>query len=317
MTRTSDTPQRLTYTITIPTYNETDDIGATCDSLLRLAPEPDEIIFVDDASTDDTRSVIREYLSRASIQLIEQRTNRGVGAARNVGAKAATGDVIVFLDADVRLPSDFLQRLSSHYERGADSVAVESAAANMASTYARFFQAQHEHLFGEDRLEQNQPASFSQAFSCRRALALSIGLFTESVPGSGGGEDGEFAKRLSMETSRGVIDKTIVVSHVVPDTLRHFWRQWVGRGMAVPFFRRGVTGTGWPLLIVERLGAALWSLVRLIAIVPGARHAVALASHSERRWTDVPSFLALTVLQVAALRFGEWKGLFRLLLSRR
>ena len=299
-----------TFTIIVSAYNESRDIDSTCEALLQLSPQP-EVLFVDDASTDNTADIIRRYLVRPSMRLIRQRTNRGVGATRNVGTKAATSDIVVFLDADVRLPSDFLRRLSRHYEQGADYVVVESAVANIASTYARFFQAQHQYLFGG-----NQPVGFSQGFSCRRSLALSVGLFTETVPGAGGGEDGEFARRLSMKTNRGVVDKTIVVGHVVPDTMRLFWNQWEGRGVAVPFFRRGVHHAKWPLLVVERLAAALWSFLLVIVIVPVARNAVALASRSERRWSDLPSFLALTVLQVLASRFGEWKGMCRLYLSR-
>ena len=291
--------------------NEATDIGSTCDALLALAPEPEEIIFVDGASSDDTRSVIQRYLVRPSMQLIEEGSRRGVSAARNSGALASKGDVLVFLNADVRLPSDFLHRLSSHYEQGADYVAVESDVINTDSVYGRFLQAQHEHFFGSDK-----PVGWTEGFSCRRSLALQAGLFAEVLPGAGG-EDGEFVERLSALTSRGVTDKTIVVPHVTPSTMADFWRQWHGRGVAVPFLRHRVDHLSWPMLITERIAAGLWSLLLGLLGVPVISRAIALARRSKRRWSDVLLFVALSILQQLAHRAGEWQGMLRLYVADR
>lgn len=309
MTETSGAARRLSFTIVIPTYNEAADIGATCDSLLALEPAPEEIVFVDDASTDGTRSIIRRYLIHPSMRLIEARSNRGVATTRNVGARAAGGDVIVFLNADVRLPPDFLLRVSRHYEQGADYVSVESEVSNTDSVYGRFLQAQHEHFWGSDK-----PVSWTEGFSCRRALALQAGLFAEALPGAGG-EDGEFLQRLSALTSRGVTDKTIVVSHVTPSTMGDFWHQWHSRGVSVPFLRHRVHHLSWPMLIAERIAAGVWSLLLGLLGVPVVSRAVALARRSKRRWSDVPSFVALGVLQQLAHRAGEWQGVLRLYLA--
>ena len=299
---------RPTFTIIVPTHNEAADIGATCDALLALAPEPDEIIFVDDASSDDTRSLIRRYLVRPSIHLIEEQTNRGVATTRNVGVRIAKSDIVIFLNADVRLPSDFLLRLTPHYEQGADYVAVESSVMNTDSVYGRFLEAQHQHLHGS-----TPRLGWTEGFSCRRTLALQVGLFAEALPGAGG-EDGEFVQRLSAVTSKGVTDRTIVVPHIVPSTMVDFWRQWTSRGVAVPFLHHYVHQIAWPRLVAERIAASAWSLVLGILGVPAVTRAIALAKRS-RRWSDVPSFTALSVLQQIAHRTGEWRGLRRLYLA--
>ena len=193
-----------TFAVVVPAYNEATDIGATCKALLDLSPAPDEIVFVDDASTDDTADIIRRHLVRPSMHLVVQPTNRGPAAARNAAVAATTSEVIVFVDADVLLPPNFLARLALHYEHGADSVAVEAKVPTADAACERFFQAQHHYLYGDDR-----DVGWSQAFSCRRSLAVRAGLFAEELPVPGG-EDGEFVQRLSTCTNRCVIDKTIV-----------------------------------------------------------------------------------------------------------
>jgi glycosyltransferase involved in cell wall biosynthesis len=290
----------------VPAYNEAADIGATCKALLALDPPPAEIVFVDDASTDGTPAIIGRYLERPSIRLIVQPANRGPAAARNAGITAATSDVIVFVDADVLLPTDFLARLSSHYERGADMVAVEAAASATDMACERFFQAQHRFLYADER-----DVGWSQGFSCRREIAVRAGLFTEALPVPGG-EDGEFVERLSACTTNRVVDRTIVVHHVSPNTIREFWRQWQGRGVAVPFVRRRVHRIAWPLLVAERLAAAAWSALLVVTLLPMLRRAALLTPLSVRGWSDLPSFLGLSILQLVAQRIGEWRGMFRM-----
>jgi glycosyltransferase involved in cell wall biosynthesis len=309
----SDRPLRkgsLTFAVVVPAYNEAADISATCEALLALTPAPDEIVFVDDASTDDTATIIGRYTVRPSIRLIVQPANRGPAAARNVGVNATTSDIIVFVDADVLLPPDFLARLSHHYEQGADSVAVEAAVPATNAAYERFFQAQHHYLYGDDR-----EVGWSQGFSCRRSLALKAGLFPEALPVPGG-EDGEFVERLSACTSRRITDKTIVVCHISPNTIGDFWRQWQGRGVAVPFVRHRIHHLKWPRLFAERFAAAVWSALLVVTVVPMIRRAALLTPLSTRGWSDLPPFLGLSILQLVAQRIGEWKGMLRLYASR-
>ena len=310
MSQPSRLARPLSYAAVVPAYNEAADIGATCEALLALDPALDEIIFVDDASTDETPAIISRYLDRPSVRLIVQPANRGPAAARNAGISAATSDVIVFVDADVLLPRDFLARLLPHYERGADTVAVEAAASATDVACERFFQAQHRYLYGD-----GHDIGWSQGFSCRRAVAVRAGMFTEALPAPGG-EDGEFVERLSACTANRVVDRTIVVHHVSPSTVGEFWRQWQGRGIAVPFVRSRVHRIAWPLLVAERLAAAAWSALLVVTVLPMLRRAALLTPLSVRGWSDLPSFLGLSILQLVAQRIGEWRGMFRMYGSR-
>jgi glycosyltransferase involved in cell wall biosynthesis len=83
--------------VVIPTFNYGRFVCHAVDSVLRQTVAPHEVIVVDDGSTDDTARALRSYGD--AINLIRQ-VNRGVAAARNHGAREASGEVLAFLDAD-------------------------------------------------------------------------------------------------------------------------------------------------------------------------------------------------------------------------
>ena len=83
--------------VIIPNFNRAGLICATIENLLAQTKPPQEIIIVDDGSTDDSLSVIRSYGSKVTLL---QQSNAGPGAARNTGLKAATGRYIQFQDSD-------------------------------------------------------------------------------------------------------------------------------------------------------------------------------------------------------------------------
>lgn len=89
--------------VVIPAYNHSAFLGGTLQSVFEQHLRPVEVIVVDDGSTDRTGDVLRMYGNRL---LVLSQPNRGVAAARNAGAAAASGALLAFLDADdVWLPT--------------------------------------------------------------------------------------------------------------------------------------------------------------------------------------------------------------------
>jgi len=113
----------MRVSVIIPTYNVGEFISDTLDSVLAQSRPADEVIVIDDASTDDTRDIVRGY----RVTLIEQPENRGSCAARNRGILAATGDVIATIDGDDLWAPDHLRVLTTLLERYPDAVAAGSA----------------------------------------------------------------------------------------------------------------------------------------------------------------------------------------------
>lgn len=85
------------FSVIIPAYNSAETLARAVESVFAQSWPADEIIVIDDGSTDDTLQVARGFGDQ--IQVIHQ-SNAGVSVARNRGAEAATGDWLTFLDAD-------------------------------------------------------------------------------------------------------------------------------------------------------------------------------------------------------------------------
>ena len=97
----------MLISVIIPAFNEEDYIGETLASLNRaIAFISAEIIVVDNDSVDLTASVARDF---GATVIMETRHN--VAKVRNTGAESASGDVLMFVDADAIVPDKLLRRI--------------------------------------------------------------------------------------------------------------------------------------------------------------------------------------------------------------
>ena len=86
--------------IVIPLFNSEETIAATVNSVLKQSYKPQELILVDDGSTDNTFRLCKKLCHQLSQVSYIYQTNKGVGAARNRGIKEAAGTHIAFCDHD-------------------------------------------------------------------------------------------------------------------------------------------------------------------------------------------------------------------------
>ena len=96
----------MRISIIIPTFNSQTVIRDCIESIPN--DRNLEIIVVDDGSTDNTCSIVKEY---NAIKLIRNKNNNGVSFARNRGLEAATGDFVMFLDSDDRFSKGFFDKI--------------------------------------------------------------------------------------------------------------------------------------------------------------------------------------------------------------
>jgi glycosyltransferase involved in cell wall biosynthesis len=112
------------YSIIIPAYNESARLGSTLDRVLGYVSAQSwdaEVIVVDDGSRDNTADMVREYAqSHPGLRLLQNPGNRGKGYAVRNGMLNATGNVLLFSDADLSAPIEEAPRLFSAIASGAD-----------------------------------------------------------------------------------------------------------------------------------------------------------------------------------------------------
>jgi glycosyltransferase involved in cell wall biosynthesis len=97
----------MDITVIIPTYNEEHTIREIL-SRVQATQIADEILVVDDGSTDGTRDILEEIHSQGSVRVIYHEHNQGKGAAVRTGIEAAAGEVIIIQDADLEYdPRDY------------------------------------------------------------------------------------------------------------------------------------------------------------------------------------------------------------------
>jgi glycosyltransferase involved in cell wall biosynthesis len=105
----------LSLSVVIRSRDEADRLRLTLASLTRQTAEV-EVVVVDDGSTDHTQAVLSEAAASLSLVVVRHTAARGRSAASNAGARAASGDLLLFLDGDTLAGPDMARR---HLERHA------------------------------------------------------------------------------------------------------------------------------------------------------------------------------------------------------
>ncbi|MGZ4829445.1 MAG: glycosyltransferase [Candidatus Angelobacter sp.] len=102
----------VSISIIIPALNEEKMIGRCLESLTKVAFSRDrfEVLVVDNGSRDQTLIIAGSFKDRLNVKILQQAGVR-ISALRNLGARAAAGDILAFLDADCLPPADWLDRI--------------------------------------------------------------------------------------------------------------------------------------------------------------------------------------------------------------
>jgi glycosyltransferase involved in cell wall biosynthesis len=104
---------RRRYAVVIPAYNRADLIARAVESALRQERPPDEIIVVDDGSTDDTSAALGRFGSAVTYL---RKEHEGVSTARNLGVAHSNADFVAFLDSDDFWDEGHLRRVDAAIE---------------------------------------------------------------------------------------------------------------------------------------------------------------------------------------------------------
>ncbi|MDJ0521688.1 MAG: glycosyltransferase family A protein [Planctomycetota bacterium] len=110
--------------VIIPVFNRPDAVVECLDSVAAQTQAAEEIVVIDDGSTDHTPDAIRAWIASRSQGVLLQQQNAGASAARNTGVRATSEELLAFLDSDDIWPPDFLERAAQVLEVSPAAVAA-------------------------------------------------------------------------------------------------------------------------------------------------------------------------------------------------
>jgi GT2 family glycosyltransferase len=212
--------------VIVCSYNGARTIRECCEGLLELDYSNYEVIVVDDGSRDTTAAIATEYGFR-----VIRTMNRGLSHARNVGMRAATGEILAYIDDDTRPDPHWLTYLAetfqntSHAAVGGPNLAppedgtVAECVANAPGnpTHVLFSDTEAEHIPGCN-------------MAIRKSCLEAIGGFDPQFRIAG--DDVDVCWRLQERGWTIGFHPAAVVWHHRRNSLRAYWKQQTGYGNA-------------------------------------------------------------------------------------
>ncbi|MCH9021987.1 MAG: glycosyltransferase family 2 protein [Planctomycetes bacterium] len=219
-------PLSTTVSVVIPAYNVARHIGRAIESVLGQSLRADELIVVDDGSSDQTAEVVKGYGS--AVRYIHQ-DNGGASVARNTGIQAASGEWIAFLDGDDEWLEGYLEKQLALLENNPELVWTTGnfyrclcgqggKGVEVAPHKARKFLAGRD--YAEDYFTAHQAGvrGWTGTVVVKRQVVLEAGLFRT---GQLQANDLDMWWRIAYRWPRiGYLPEPLAVYHMgVPDTL--------------------------------------------------------------------------------------------------
>jgi glycosyltransferase involved in cell wall biosynthesis len=189
--RVAKTTGQPTIAVVIPTYQRRDAVIEAVRSVLEQDASADEVIVVDDGSTDGTADAL-EAVFGASIRVLRQ-ANRGPSAARNEGIRQAQSKVIAFQDSDNRWLPHHLGLVHDLLAHHPDAALVATSDSYQFGTDTATDARRRD--LAEALLLERADVAYLTTIACPRALLQEIGGFDEQLRF---GEDVDLFIRLAL-----------------------------------------------------------------------------------------------------------------------
>ena len=213
-------------TVAIPCYNGARYLEQTIKSVLTQQRPAEEILVIDDGSTDESAAIA----ARHPVRLVSHSTNRGLSAVRNTAISESVGDILAFIDVDAVAHPLWLETLHTSYTDGGVSGAggpgIESNIQNKADRW-RQLHAMQGH---GDRPLHHAPYLFGLNMSFRVDALRKVGGFDANLRTNA--EDMDIGYRLNDAGCRLVYRPDAIVYHQRQDDLNSLrqamyrWYYW-------------------------------------------------------------------------------------------
>ncbi len=245
----------MRITVYLPCYNGAQHLAATLAGVRGQTRPADEVIVVDDGSTDGSGEIARAHGAR----VIAHRLNRGIAAARNTAWREARGDVIVGLDVDAIPAPDYLERIQDTFAlrpelAGLCGRLAEAHSVLLPDRWRQVHMAQHH---GAARMDRPR-ICFGAVSAFRRGAIEQVGGWNERYRTNH--EDVDFTWRLHEAGLHTAYEPEVIARHQRRDTaasvLSGFWSWFAPHGRDEGHFR------SWEALLEQRVGPVTWGIHR-------------------------------------------------------
>jgi cellulose synthase/poly-beta-1,6-N-acetylglucosamine synthase-like glycosyltransferase len=216
--------------IVVPVYNGTATITACLESFAaQTYPGLHmEVFIVDDGSTDGTPEFVEQLVgqwdeAKPRVTVLRQ-AHQGPAAARNRGAAAATGEFVLFTDADCVAERDWVEQMVLPFQSPEVAAVKGAYKTRQRSLVARFAQAEFDARYRLLAAARYVDVVFSYSAGFRRELFIGIGGFDTSFPVADN-EDTELSYRVAAAGHRIVFNPRAIIYHRHPATLGQYLRK--------------------------------------------------------------------------------------------
>ena len=217
---------RPRVTIIVPVYNEEVIIQRTINALLKSNYALTEILIIDDGSTDQTASIVKEsYYKNKKVKLI-QKENGGKASALNIGFQQAKGEIVITIDADSIFHPDSISYLVENFSD--PQVAAVTGNCKIGNIKNQLTLWQHIEYVTAQNLEKRAfeeldcitVVSGSNS-AWRKSVVEQLGFFHQDTLA----EDSELTIRILNAGYRIIFDDRALSFEECPETLKDFLKQ--------------------------------------------------------------------------------------------
>jgi cellulose synthase/poly-beta-1,6-N-acetylglucosamine synthase-like glycosyltransferase len=214
-------------TVIVPVYNGEFDIPELlgCLQAQTYPTKRVEYLLVDNGSRDASARLLETAVSEGIIQLLQESRIQSSYAARNQGIRAATGEIIVFTDADCRPQPDWLSNLILPFADSSIGVVAGEIVAFGGKTLLERHADRHNVLSQQHTLKHSFcPYGQTANLAIRRRIFREVGLFRPYLTTGG---DADICWRIQRQTDwRLVFAEKAIVQHRHRATFREYHKQW-------------------------------------------------------------------------------------------
>jgi GT2 family glycosyltransferase len=212
-------PAVTRVSIVIPVYNAEATLAECLTRVFQAPFESFEVVLVDDGSTDRSRAIAQTF----PVRIVPSPGRVGPAVARNIGARAAVGEILFFIDSDVMLRPDSLARLADAFE---DPTVDAVCGVQSAEMRHQDLVSQYKNLWMRWtylRHTGSVPLFYTTAAAMRRDAFLRVGGFDESYA-TPNVEDTAFGQKLARLGLSVRVHPWLEVEHVKQYSLRSLLR---------------------------------------------------------------------------------------------